>query len=124
MIQIAVLFLATLFQQPAVDGNWLWKTIGADGADTPEAPLTLKTDGKKLTGAFDAGPDRKLIIENGEVDGNHLKFTVKRTRPDGSTMVYTMSAVVEGDAIKGEVSTDMDGNKVDSTWSARRPPAK
>ncbi len=83
------------------------------------ALLTLKVDGETLTGTFDFD-GRKLEISNGTVKGNELKFTVKRERPSGGTMVYEMAGTVDGDSIKGTTKTVMDGQEATSTWAAKR----
>lgn len=101
-----------------VSGEWIFRMPTPNGE--MEAALTLKVDGAKLTGTFVFNENRKLEISNGTVDGNKLKFTVKRDRPSGGFMVYEMTGIVEGDTIKGSTKTDMDGQEVTSEWSAKR----
>ncbi len=99
-------------------GEWTWTM------DTPNGPVTaaliLKQDGDKVTGKFARDETRWLEIENGKVNGNEFSWTVKRDRPDGSTMIYQMSGKIEGDAIAAKAKTVLDGNETQTDWSAKR----
>lgn len=108
------------FGEPAgVDGEWTF-TMPTPNGDS-EAKLTLKTDGKKLTGSFLFPENRRLDIQDGgTVDGKVLKFTVKRDRPQGGFMIYKMTGTVDGDKIQGTTETEMDGQPVSQSWSAKR----
>lgn len=83
-----------------------------------KAKAVMKSEDGKLTGAFWLDDSRKLEIENGKVDGDKIKFTLKRSRPSGGTMTYEMSGTLEGDTIKGTaVALEMSANQ---TWTAAR----
>jgi hypothetical protein len=122
---IGILFLVAIallaIAQSAVDitGQWTWKMAGPGGQDV-EAPCEFKQEGSTITGFFLGGPDRKLPIIKGSIDGNKIKLTVKRDRPQGGEMVYEMSGTVEGNEIQGEVETEMEGQKMSLPWSAKR----
>jgi len=103
---------------PKVDGDWDWKMPSPFGETT--AVLTAKSEGSKLTGVFAFTETRKLTIENGVIDGNKIKMTVKRDRPEGGSVVYEMTGSWEGGEMKGTAETDMFGQKATANWSAKR----
>jgi hypothetical protein len=97
---------------------------GPNGEDV-EGPMELTITGSKVTGEFRSGADRVLKIEKGLIEGNELKFTVPRDRPQGGTMVYEMTGKVTGGTIQGNAEAEFNGQKRKVPWSARRPePAK
>ncbi len=102
-----------------LSGEWIWTIRGPDG-NPVEAPLELKQEGARVTGRFARGPDRWLEIEDGQVSGNTFSWTVKRDRPDGSVMVYTMTGTLQDGKITGKVTTTLDGSETTAEWSARR----
>ena len=102
-----------------LSGEWIWTIRGPDG-NPVEAPLELQQEGTRVTGRFARGPDRWLEIENGQVSGHSFSWTVKRDRPDGSLMVYTMTGTLQDGKITGKVTTTMDGRETSAEWSARR----
>jgi hypothetical protein len=107
-------------QEVKIAGEWDYSMPGPNGEPVP-ALMKLEVDGTKLMGTFTFNGTRVLKIENGTVDGNKLKFTVKRDRPGGGgEMVYQMTGVVSGSEIKGSVQANMEGNSIDSEWSAKR----
>ena len=112
------LLSAALMIAADASGTWNYKMPTPDGELA--ATLTLKVDGETLTGTFEFEGGRKLEITNGTVKGNELKFTVKRDRPTGGSMVYEMTGTVDGDSIKGSTKTQMDGQDLTSEWSATR----
>jgi hypothetical protein len=54
------------------------------------------------------------------VQGDTLTWTMRRDRPDGSTMVYAMSGRLVDGKIDGKSETTMDGNPISRAWTARR----
>ena len=105
-------------QNANVAGDWIWTIQGPNGENI-DINVNLKQEDNKVTGVFDMG-ERKLEVEKGTIEGNTLKLTVKRNRPQGGTMVYQMEGKVEGDKITGTTTTDMDGQMVSQELKARR----
>lgn len=101
-----------------IDGDWDWKMPSPFGETT--AVLSAKSEGSKLSGTFAFTETRKLTIENGVIDGNKIKLTVKRDRPDGGSVVYEMTGSWEGGEMKGIAEADMFGQKATANWSAKR----
>jgi hypothetical protein len=99
-------------------GEWIFTMSTPDGPVS--APLIVKVDGNKISGRIARGEDRWLEIENGSVKGNEFSWTVKRDRPNGSTIAYKMSGKVEGDKIIGQTKANLDGNEVTDEWTAKR----
>ena len=102
-----------------VNGKWIWKLMSPQGE--VENAFELKAEGGKLTGRFSRDGSRWMEIENGKVVGDEMSFTLRRDRPGGGTMVYEMTGKLAAGAIEGTARTEMDGNPVSSSWSARRP---
>lgn len=101
-----------------VSGQWTYRM------DTPmgesKAALTLKAEDGKLTGKFVFEGNRVLEIMDGTVEGNSLKFTVKRDRQSGGSMTYRMSGKVDGKTIKGTATAAEMAEGGEMTWSATR----
>ena len=104
---------------PTLTGDWVWTINGPDGQPV-SAPLRLQQSGGTVSGKFAAGPDKWLDIEQGKVVGNRFSWVVKRTRPNGEIMVYEMTGQVSTDNITGQAKTQLDGNEIQSEWTARR----
>jgi hypothetical protein len=107
-----------LMAQESISGTWTYRMDTPNGEVTAE--LILKVEGEKLTGKFTFEGNRVLNIENGTAKNNELKFTVKRDRESGGTMVYEMTGKVEGNKITGRATTTMDGSPAEMGWSASR----
>ena len=61
---------------------------------------------------------RTLEIENGSVDGDKIKFTLKRERPSGGAITYEMTGTVSGDKMEGSASvSEMSASQ---KWTAVR----
>jgi hypothetical protein len=93
----------------AADATGKWSgTMTApsqDGGDrTGPALLDLKQDGAKVTGS--AGPDagERHEIQNGKAEDGILTFEVVN---DDRVMKFTLKQ--EGDAMKGEIARERDG---------------
>ena len=72
-------------QQGRVDGEWNWRMESPMGLVT--ARVVLRTEGTKLTGTFHFSETRRLEIEDGTIVGDDLRFTVRRYRREGGTIV-------------------------------------
>jgi beta-glucosidase len=104
-----------------VSGEWVLTIPGPD--DQPvDLPMTLKQDGTRLMGRMVRGREAGKFLEvtDGKVQGDTLTWTMRRDRPDGSTMVYSMSGKLVNGKIEGKTETTMDGNTVSRAWTARR----
>ena len=104
-----------------VSGEWVLTIPGPD--DQPvDLPMTLKQDGTRLMGQMVRGREAGKLLEvtDGKVQGDTLTWTMRRDRPDGSTMVYSMSGKLVNGKIEGKTETTMDGNVVSRAWTARR----
>ncbi len=91
---------STAWADSEADGDWDFSMSSPFGQVS--AKVTLKTDGDKLTGAFDLGGDRILEIQEGSIEGDTLSFSI--TRQGAMTMTYVMSASVDGDTVTGSAA--------------------
>ncbi len=103
----------------SLSGEWVI-TIPGPNQEPIDMPFLLKQDGNTVTGAFDRPDGRKLEIQNGRVDGQTVRWTMKRDRPGGSSMTYEMTGTVDGAAMTGKATTEMEGNPVTIAWKAKR----
>jgi hypothetical protein len=101
-----------------VSGEWTYKMDSPMGE--VKAALTLRAQEGKLTGRFVFEGDRVLEITEGTVEGDTLKFTVKRNRQDGTTMTYKMTGKVDGKTIKGSATAVEVADGGEMPWSATR----
>ena len=90
------------------------------GEDPVQAPLILKLEGNKVTGRFARDESRWLEIQDGQLKGSEVSWTVKRDRPDGSSVTYRMSGKLENGKITGVAKANLEGQEVTSEWSARK----
>jgi beta-glucosidase len=100
-------------------GNWVAILPGPQG-EPVELPFQLRQNGRQLIGQFQRSEGRSLPIENGSVQDNEFSWTVRRERPDGSTMVYRMSGRLEDDQIKGKATAEGDDDPRTIEWTAKR----
>ncbi|MES0872945.1 xanthine dehydrogenase family protein molybdopterin-binding subunit [Sinimarinibacterium sp. HSW-8] len=102
-----------------IDGDWTFVL------STPMGPQAfngrLSTDGDRLTGVFIMNMDEAHFT--GTVDGNHLKWDLKVTKPMSITLKY--EATVDGDTLTGKCkmgifgSAKLSGKRVSSAASAQ-----
>ena len=104
-----------------VSGAWVLTISGPDGQPV-DMPMTLKQEGARLTGQIVRGREAGKFLEvtDGKVQGDTLAWTMRRDRPDGGTMVYSMSGKLVNGKIEGKTETTMDGNAVSRAWTAHR----
>ncbi len=95
-------FSFALLAEGRPDGEWNWVMSSPFGE--VKAKAVMKSEDGKLTGAFWLSESRKLEIESGSVDGDKIKFTLKRERPSGGAMTYEMTGTVSGDKMEGSAS--------------------
>lgn len=103
----------------SLTGEWTL-TVPGPNQEPVELPLTLKQEGTKITGGVARPGGGQLAIENGEIRGNEVAFTIKRNRDNGAAMVYDIKGKLEGGKLAGKASTTMEGNAITIDWSAKR----
>ena len=104
----------------SLTGNWSFTLPGPDGQPVT-LPLELKQEGNSLTGRVRRGEtDQWLPLEAGKVEGSDFSWRVKRTRGDGTTMVYDVTGKPRGNDLAGKVKTTFNGNEMTVDWSAKR----
>lgn len=89
----------------SADGDW--KVTMNSPMGSQEATLTLQTDGNSLSGKI-AGPQGTQEFDGGSVDGDNLAWKINMTQP--MPMELEFDAIVDGDAIKGNVKLGSFGN--------------
>lgn len=100
----------------SLDGTWIVKTPGRDGATT-DVTYTFKTEGSKITGTIAGGRGGDRPIKDGKVEGDNFEFSVERPgRNGGDAMVVTYKGRVTGDTISfstqmGDRSVDLKGER-------------
>ncbi len=97
IIAVTLTTTSSLRAQSSADGTWDFTMASPFGS--VDATVTMKTDGNKLSGEFDLGEGRKLTIEEGSIQGNTISFRI--TREGAMTMIYEMSADIDGNSISG-----------------------
>lgn len=112
-------FVAVAAAQDAqVAGTWTLSAPGR-GGNMQNSTLTLKQDGKNLTGTLAGGRGGEAPL-TGTISGNSITFSVTRQTQNGDLKIdYT--GTVSGDSMKGTVN--MRGNPVDWTATKGAPPA-
>lgn len=90
----------------SADGKWTTTMNTPMGAQNGSMELT--TDGASLTGTLTAATGDAVEITDGTVDGNNLTWKAAITQPMPITLEF--SAVVDGDAISGDVKLGAFGN--------------
>jgi hypothetical protein len=104
-----------------VTGTWKWTTDR--GGQTVETTLKLKQEGEKLTGKISGRNNTEIDIEEGKVKDDEVSFKVTRMF-NNNTFVMTYKGKLEGDAIKGKISFEREGETVERDWEAKREAAK
>jgi len=120
---IACLALLTVLnlniQAADVDCTWTWTTPGRNGGAERKSVLKLKTEGDKLTGTIN-GRQEDIKITDGKVTGDEVSFKVSRAGQNGNTFTQKYTGKVSGDAIKGKVTFDRNGEEQSRDWEAKR----
>jgi len=111
------------------DGTWTWSVQGRQGGTPRVTTLKLKSDGDKLTGTVSmpagrqGGEARETAIENGKIKGDEVSFSVTREF-NNNKIVSKYTGKLSGDAIKGKVEMDRDGQTTSRDWEAKRSTEK
>jgi hypothetical protein len=110
MLLVLVFGVVAHAQGAKVDGTWVMTNKGRNGVVT--TTLTLTQDGITLNGTMRSKDGVETPIDDGNMSGNNITFTV--TRPGQNKVEY--KGTVDGETMKG---TFMQGeNSVE--WTARR----
>ena len=88
-----------------IDGKWKVQVNSPMG--TQEAIWDLTTNGDAVTGTV-SGQQGTTDLQNGTCDGDSVKFSLQITVP--MPLKLDISATVDGDTVKGNVSTMMFGS--------------
>lgn len=105
------------------NGTYTWTTAGRNGGPDRKNTLTLKVDGDKVTGKISSpgrdGQARETEISNAKITGDEISFTVTREF-NGNKMTSKHTGKISGDAIKGKIETERNGETQSRDWEAKR----
>ena len=128
VIQLVVCLLLTLSltaraQDKKIDptGTWKWSFTGQNG-QTREVTLKLKLEGDKLSGTV-SGRGGETAIEEAKLKGEEISFQVTREF-NGNKVTSKYAGKISGDAIKGKVETERNGQPQSRDWEAKREGGK
>jgi len=113
-------FVASVAWAAAVDGKWTFKQRGRQQGNEVTMTLDLKQDGEKLTGTLmREGSDMKTEIKEGKITGQDISFVVVREF-NGMERKTMYKGKLDGDAIKGNVINNRQGQEQSAEWVANR----
>jgi hypothetical protein len=118
---LAVGLLALVFVSTAnaADPTGTWKWSVTFGDQTREQTAKLKLEGDKLTGVIVGRNNMETAIGDATFKDDTIAFTVTRER-DGNKFVSKYSGKLDGDAIKGKIESERDGQARSVDWNAKR----
>ncbi len=99
-------------------GTWKWSFMTQDG-QTRETTLKLKFKENKLTGNITGRDNREVEIKDGKVKGDEVSFQVTREF-NGQEFTIKYKGNLEKDTIKGKTEVDINGEKRERDWEAKR----
>src|SRR6185369_12776516 len=99
-------------------GTWKWSFTTQNG-DTFESTAKLKQEGDKVTGTVTGRNGNEAAVEDGAIKNNEVSFKVVRER-DGQKFTAKYKVELKGDAIKGTVERERDGQTTSRDWEAKR----
>ena len=108
-----------------VEGTWKWASgLGGRGGGGPgrgggESMLTLKRDGDKLSGKYNAGKPGEADIQHGRFRNSEVSFEIERERNGDKTTNYYRGKF-SGEDITGRSITDFGGRVRTNEWRAVR----
>ncbi len=125
-LTVCLLFMSAIAAQAAdkkadPTGTWKWSTTG-QGGQARESTLKLKLEGDKLTGTI-SGRGGDTAIEEAKLKGEDISFQVTR-EVNGNKVTSKYAGKISGDAIKGKIETERDGQSRTRDWEAKREEAK
>jgi hypothetical protein len=100
-------------------GTWKWEFKRQNG-EAIEVTLKLKQDGEKLTGTITGRNNTETEIKDGKVtkDGDVSFEVVREFNGNSFTQKYT--GKLSGDAIKGKIEFERNGEAQSRDWEAKR----
>lgn len=98
-------------------GTWSW-TFNSPNGGSMERTIKLAREGEKLTGSS-SGRNGDTPIEEGKFKDGVVSFKVVRER-DGQKFSSTFQGKVEGDLIKGTMTSNRGGEERTNPWEAKR----
>jgi hypothetical protein len=98
-------------------GTWKWSVTFND--NTIEQTLKLKQDGEKLTGSLIGRNGNETEIKEGKIKDGALSFSITREF-NGNSFTQKYSGKLEGDAIKGKIEFERNGEAQSRDWEAKR----
>ena len=87
---------ALVAAQGSVNGTWSGEVQGGRGPQ--QLTLSLKADAGKLTGTLTGGRGGDIMLEEGTITGNALKFKTKQMGRGGE-IVFNWTGTLKGDEI-------------------------
>src|SRR5213593_1572531 len=103
---------------PKLDGVWKWSFTMPDGTKA-EPKVRLKQEGDTLTGNSIPRANMSIAIADAKLDGDKVSWGV--TREAGGRKVTTRyEGKVEGETIKGTITSDWAGEARRYDWLAKR----
>jgi hypothetical protein len=103
--------------KPNPTGTWKWSI--EFGGQTRDFTLKLNLDGDKLTGVMIGQNNQETKIEDAKYKDGEVSFKVTRER-NGQKFVIKYKGKVSGDALKGKIEFDRDGETQSFDWEAKR----
>jgi len=114
---LSILITAAAF---AADASGKWTYTQRRQNNDVMMTLELKQDGEKLTGTLlREGSDMKTEIKEGKITGQEISFVVVREF-NGMERKTVYKGKIDGDAIKGNVINNRQGQEQSAEWVANR----
>jgi hypothetical protein len=102
-------------------GSWKWSFTTQNG-QTRDTTLKLKLEGDKLTGTI-SGRGGETAITEAKLKGEDISFEVTREN-NGNKFTQKYTGKISGDAIKGKIEFERNGQTQSRDWEAKREAAK
>ena len=112
---LALMTMAASLIAADVAGNWKVTAEGPNGA--MERTFAFKVDGNKLTGETVSSMFGKSVIQDGNVDGDNLSFTLTLNF-QGNEMKVNYKGKVTGDTIQLTAELPNGGRTIE--WKGKR----
>jgi hypothetical protein len=103
----------------AADYTGTWKWTATMRNNPVDFTAKLKQDGDKVTGTVGGGQGGEMEIKDGKVENGELTFNVIRTR-NGSEITTTYTGKLDGDTIKGKITSTGGTTRPARDWTATR----